>query len=167
MPTNVNDLIKKRRPRSKRTRRATNTEIEVTEGSGNVFADLGLPNASELFARAQIRFRIHKIVKARKLTQRDIAKLLDVKRSEASYIMNGRYGRFTTDQLRDFLKLLDAKPNTDDLQSLAAGITPDNLHPEIDFGPPLGKEYRAVYLTAEEKTLPKRRRARKRTKSRA
>src|SRR5437899_11736505 len=84
-------------------------KIEIEEGSGNVFADLGLKDADELFARAQIGYCVHKIVKARKLKQQEIAKLLGIAQPEVSHLMNGHYSRFTTDKLLDFLKRLDRK----------------------------------------------------------
>ena len=84
-------------------------KIECEEGSGNIFADLGLKEADELFARAQIGVCVYKIVKARKLTQREIATLLGIAQPEVSHLMNGHYSRFTTDKLLDLLKRLDRK----------------------------------------------------------
>src|SRR5579859_2361208 len=83
--------------------------IEYEEGSGNVFADLGLEDADELFLRAQIGFHVFKLLEARHLKQRDIAALLGIVQPEASHLMNGHYSRFTTDKLLDFLKRLDRK----------------------------------------------------------
>lgn len=82
---------------------------EFEEGSGNVFADLELVDAEELFARTKIGFYVHKILKDRKLTQREIASLLGIKQPEVSHLMNGHFSRFTTDKLLDFLKRLDRK----------------------------------------------------------
>lgn len=82
-------------------------KIKSEEGSGNVFADLGLKDSDELFARAQIGFCVYKLVTAKKLKQREIAKLLGIKQPEVSHLMNGHYSRFTTDKLLDFLKRLD------------------------------------------------------------
>ena len=84
-------------------------KVEIEEGSGNVFADLGLKDSDELFARAQIGFCVHKIVKARKLKQKEIARLLGIAQPEVSHLMNGHYSRFTTDKLLNFLKRLDRK----------------------------------------------------------
>ena len=77
------------------------------EGSANVFADLGLEDANELYARAQLGFHVHKLLSARKLKQREIASLLDIKQPEVSHLMNGHFSRFTTDKLLEFLKRLD------------------------------------------------------------
>ncbi len=84
-------------------------EIEFAEGSGNVFADLGLEDADELFARAQLGFHVHKILKDKGLKQREIASLLGIAQPDVSHLMNGHFSRFTTDKLLDFLKRLDRK----------------------------------------------------------
>lgn len=84
-------------------------EIECEEGSGNVFADLGLDDADELFARAKLGFHVYKLLTARKLKQREIGALLGIKQPEVSHLMNGHFNRFTTDKLLDFLKRLDQK----------------------------------------------------------
>ncbi len=84
-------------------------EIPNEPGSGNVFADLGLEDAEDLFARAQLGFHVHKIIKQKNLKQREIASLLGIKQPEVSHLMNGHFSRFTADKLLDFLKRLDQK----------------------------------------------------------
>jgi predicted XRE-type DNA-binding protein len=79
------------------------------EGSGNVFADLGLGNADDLFARAQLGFHVHKLLTSRKLKQRAIASLLGIKQLEVSHLMNGHFRRFTADKLLDFLRRLNQR----------------------------------------------------------
>src|SRR5260370_39558540 len=88
-------------------KRASNIEHE--EGSGNVFADLGLEDSDELFLRAQIGFYVFKILEDRKFKQREIADLLGIAQPDVSHLMNGHYSRFTTDKLLDFLTRLDWK----------------------------------------------------------
>lgn len=85
------------------------TKAKFEEGSGNVFADLGLENADELFARAQIGFHVYKILETRKLKQREIASILGIAQPDVSHLMNGHYSRFTTDKLLGFLKRLNQK----------------------------------------------------------
>jgi predicted XRE-type DNA-binding protein len=82
-------------------------KIEIHEGSGNVFADLGLENADELYTRAKIGFQVLTILKERKLKQRESALLLDVKQPDISLLMRGRFNRFSTERLLDFLKRLN------------------------------------------------------------
>lgn len=88
---------------------AKKSEIEFEESSGNIFADLGLEDAEELFARAQIGFFVFKILEDKKLKQREIASVLGIAQPDVSHLMNGHFSRFTTDKLLDFLKRLDRK----------------------------------------------------------
>jgi hypothetical protein len=44
--------------------------IQVEEGSGNVFADIGLPNPEEALAKAEIARQVNRIVTERGLTRR-------------------------------------------------------------------------------------------------
>ncbi len=84
-------------------------EIEFERSSGNVFADLGLEDADELFTRAQIGYCVFKILEGKKLKQREIAELLGIAQPDVSHLMNGHFSRFTTDKLLNFLKRLDQK----------------------------------------------------------
>jgi predicted XRE-type DNA-binding protein len=83
--------------------------IKFEEGSGNVFADLGLKDAEQLLARAQIGFHVFQILESKKLKQREIAEILGIAQPDVSHLMNGHFSRFTTDKLLDFLKRLDRK----------------------------------------------------------
>jgi predicted XRE-type DNA-binding protein len=85
------------------------SRIEFEEGSGNVFADLGIKDADRLLARSQIGFHVFKILKDQKLKQREIAEVLGIAQPDVSHLMNGHFSRFTTDKLLDFLKRLDRK----------------------------------------------------------
>ena len=83
--------------------------IEFEEGSGNIFADLGLKDADQFLARAQIGFHVFQILRDQKLRQREIAEILGIAQPDVSHLMNGHFSRFTTDKLLDFLKRLDRK----------------------------------------------------------
>lgn len=84
-------------------------QIEFEEGSGNVFTDLGMPNADELLVRAEIGFHVATIIKNRELKQQEAAEILGIKQPDVSHIMNGHFSRFTTDKMLEFLKKLDQK----------------------------------------------------------
>src|SRR5215472_17832480 len=81
-------------------------KIAFEESSGNIYADLGLEDADELFTRAQIGFFVFKILEDKKLKQREIANVLGIAQSDVSHLMNGHFSRFTTDKLLDFLRRL-------------------------------------------------------------
>src|SRR5580704_5881469 len=82
-------------------------KMEVFEGTDNVFADIGLDNADELLARAQIGVEVLKILQGRKLKQRETAALLCITQTEVSHLMNGHFNRFSEGKLVTFLKKLD------------------------------------------------------------
>ncbi len=84
-------------------------EIEFEQGSTNVFADLGLHEAEELYTRSQIGFHIYQVLKKKQLKQKEIASLLGISQPDVSHLMNGHFSRFTTDKLLDFLKRLNLK----------------------------------------------------------
>lgn len=75
----------------------------VTEGSGNVFADLGLPNPEQELMKARLTLQLHSIVKRRGLTQTETAKLLGVKQPHVSLLMRNRAAGFSVGRLMEFL----------------------------------------------------------------
>ncbi|MFM2444005.1 MAG: hypothetical protein RJB09_1191 [Pseudomonadota bacterium] len=74
-------------------------EDEFIRGSGNVYADLGLPDAGLSQARAIIAARIICILDERGLSTREAEKLTGVSHSEFSRIRNTQLRRFTLDRL--------------------------------------------------------------------
>jgi predicted XRE-type DNA-binding protein len=79
------------------------------ESSGNVFADLGLEDADELFTRGKIGIQVIRILKQRNLKQREISQLLGIPQPEVSHLMNGEFQRFSEGKLLIFLKRLDTE----------------------------------------------------------
>jgi predicted XRE-type DNA-binding protein len=72
---------------------------KVIRGSGNVFADLGLPNPEQELLKAQLTLQIYKIVKARKLTQEMSGLVLGIKQPHVSALMRIRAGNFSVGRL--------------------------------------------------------------------
>lgn len=81
--------------------------IDIEESSGNVFADLDLPDAEELLAKSRIVYRICDIIAERKLTQAQAAKLLGIDQPKISALLRGKLSGFSTDRLFRFLNALD------------------------------------------------------------
>jgi predicted XRE-type DNA-binding protein len=79
------------------------------ESSGNVFADLGLEDAEQLFTRGKIGIQVLRLLKQRNLKQREISKLLAIPQPEVSYLMRGEFQRFSEGKLLTFLKRLDTE----------------------------------------------------------
>ena len=72
-------------------------------GSGNIFADLGLPNAGEHLLKAELVVQLHRFIKARKLTQVAAAKLIGIKQPDLSNILRGHYQGFSLERLMRML----------------------------------------------------------------
>ncbi len=83
--------------------------IEFVEGSENVFADLGLPNADELYLRASLGTEIVKIIRKKGYSQKEAAKILGIKQPEVSALLNAKFQRFSQEKLISFLNKLDYK----------------------------------------------------------
>lgn len=82
-------------------------DIEVHHGSGNVFVDLGLPNARELLLKAKLLSELNAAIDRMKLTQRAVAKQLGIDQPKVSALRNGKLGGFSTDRLIRYLNALD------------------------------------------------------------
>jgi predicted XRE-type DNA-binding protein len=81
-------------------------DIKIEEGSGNVFADLGLPNPEERLAKADLVMRIAEGIRARRLTQAKAATLFGIDQPKISRLLRGQLSGFSTDRLIHFLTLL-------------------------------------------------------------
>ena len=60
------------------------------KNSGNVFADLGLPNSDQELLKAKLTVEIYRLIKARGLTQTDAARLLGTTQAQVSALMRCR-----------------------------------------------------------------------------
>jgi predicted XRE-type DNA-binding protein len=81
-------------------------EIEYEVGSGNVFADIGVPNPEEALLKAQLASRINQIIERRGLTQVTAAELLGIDQPKVSHLRVGRLRGFSVERLLRFLTLL-------------------------------------------------------------
>jgi len=86
------------------------TTIQYEDGSGNVFADLGLKDSGELFTRAQIGIHVIQAIKNAKISgQKAIGEILGIEQPEVSHLLNGHFSRFSSEKLLEFLNRLDLK----------------------------------------------------------
>ena len=82
------------------------TKVRATKGSGNVFADLGLPNPEQELLKSRLTLQIYRIVKERGLTQARAGELLGIKQPHVSALMRNRAGNFSVGRLMEFLTAL-------------------------------------------------------------
>ena len=85
----------------------TKNRIEVVPSSGNVFADLGLPNAEEKQTKARLAFAINEIVRRQRLSQVEAARRLNVNQPKVSALLNYQLQGFSVERLMKFLTALD------------------------------------------------------------
>jgi len=75
--------------------------------SGNVFKDIGAPNAEEHFVKAQLVFKIDTILKKRGLKQVEAADLFGVRQPDVSKMLSGDFRQFSVERPLRFLVALD------------------------------------------------------------
>ncbi len=84
--------------------KAKETDYEITEG--NIFAALGLDNADELMARANLLDQVSTLIKKSELSQQEVAKKLGITQPKVSMLVTGRLSQFSTDTLLHYLSVL-------------------------------------------------------------
>jgi len=78
-------------------------ECEVTPSSGNVFADMGLPDAEELQTKVRLGAAICNVVERDKLTQAQVASLLGINQPKVSALLRFKLEGFSVERLMRFL----------------------------------------------------------------
>jgi predicted XRE-type DNA-binding protein len=84
----------------------TKANGNVARSSGNVFADLGLPRAEERQTQVRLAVTINHIIKERRLSQSDAAKLLTINQPKISALANYQLDGFSVERLLRFLNAL-------------------------------------------------------------
>jgi predicted XRE-type DNA-binding protein len=79
---------------------------ESTPSSGNVFADLNLPQADDLLAKAELTSKIIAEIQRRRLTQSQAAVILGIDQPKVSALKQGKLSGFSIERLMRLLLLL-------------------------------------------------------------
>jgi predicted XRE-type DNA-binding protein len=87
-------------------KKSSNRTARITDGGGNVFADLGLPNPEQDLLKAQLTLQIYSILKSSGMTQSEMGKILGVQQPQVSLLMRNRAGNFSVGRLMEFLTAL-------------------------------------------------------------
>ena len=74
-------------------KRHTNSipKIPIEQGSGNVYADLGLVDSESMLVKAQLVTEIAEILRQRRLTQQQAAKILNLTQPRVSRLLRGEF----------------------------------------------------------------------------
>jgi len=81
-------------------------EIECEMSSGNVFADLGIGNPEEELTKAKLVWELEQIIKRKKLTQVEAAKIMGISQPKVSALIRRKLEGFSVERLIHFLNAL-------------------------------------------------------------
>ena len=81
-------------------------KLKVERGTGNVFADLGRPDAETQLLKAELVTRIDKIIRQRGLKQVEAAKLLGLSQPDISRLLRGNFREYSVERLMRLLTAL-------------------------------------------------------------
>ena len=82
------------------------SDIEHHVGSGNVFADLGLPNPEELQLKSTLSIEIERAIKRKRLTKKQAALLLGLSKKELAHLLGHGFSDPSISQLVGYLHCL-------------------------------------------------------------
>lgn len=80
---------------------------EIIRGTGNVFADLGYPDASERQTKLRLAYALNQVLDERKLTQAEAAKLLGLTQPKVSALRHYKLAGISVERLMTLLTALD------------------------------------------------------------
>jgi predicted XRE-type DNA-binding protein len=79
---------------------------KIEKSSGNVFADIWLPESEQELLKAKLTLQIHRLLKQRKLTQAEAAKLLGTTQPQVSALIALKPIAVSVGRLMEFLTIL-------------------------------------------------------------
>ena len=82
------------------------SENSVERGSGNVFADLDLPDADSLLLKAELVSRIDDIIRQHRTTLAEAARAFGLSRPDLSRLLRGSFQEYSLDRLLRILTML-------------------------------------------------------------
>jgi predicted XRE-type DNA-binding protein len=85
----------------------TNRADAIVRGSGNVFADLGLPDADERQTKLRLAYALNAVIDAQRLTQGVAAQRLGLNQPKVSALRNYKLEGFSVERLMTLLNALD------------------------------------------------------------
>jgi len=80
--------------------------VEIEASTGNVFADLDLPDAEKLQIKSGLTVEIAKAIRERGLTQAEAAQRMGLTQPKVSSLLRGEFSNFSERKLMDCLNRL-------------------------------------------------------------
>ncbi len=93
------------------------SKTDVVQSSGNVFSDLGLPNADEKQTKVRLAVAINQIIQKQQLSQVAAARRLNINEPKISELSNYRMKGFSVERLMNFLTPLEQRDQQEQRRS--------------------------------------------------
>ncbi len=90
----------------RKSQKKTDVQVKVTQSSGNLLRDLGLPNPEQEMMKTRLTLRIYRITREHGLTQAQAAEVFGVKQPHVSLLIRTRSGSFSAGRLMEFITAL-------------------------------------------------------------
>jgi len=94
------------RAKNKSVMSLASRRIPIEASSGNVFADIELPDADELDAKMKLAVKIHRLIAVRRISRHSVASRLHVSQQQIAALKNYRLEGFSVDRLTGFVRAL-------------------------------------------------------------
>lgn len=85
----------------------TKKDVEIHVGNGNVFADLGVPQADDMLLRSKIVVELRRLMASRALSQTATAKLVGMGQADLSKMLSGNLRGYSVERLMRMLTAFD------------------------------------------------------------
>ena len=84
----------------------SDSKIEVEQGCGNIYSDLGMCNAEEMLVKAELVAKISEIIKHRRLTRIEAAAIIGLPLRMLSGMLRGQFRGISESKMLDCLNKL-------------------------------------------------------------
>ena len=85
----------------------TSPKIRFTPSSGNVYADIGVPDAEDMLVKADLAYKLVSMIRANNWTLAEVAKTLGIPESDLSGLLGGKLRGITSQELAAYLILAE------------------------------------------------------------
>ena len=123
--------MKARSKTNKRRRTKANDEVKVELSSGNIFADLGFPDAEEHLLKAELMVRIEQLIEKKGWTQAQAAERMKLDQPKVSRLLRGHFRGFSVDRL---LTILNRLGHSVEVRISAKERAPEKSHTRVSMG---------------------------------
>ena len=123
--------MKARSKTNKRRRTKADDKVKVELSSGNIFADLGFPDAEEHLLKAELMVRIEQLIEKKGWTQAQAAERMKLDQPKVSRLLRGHFRGFSVDRL---LTILNRLGHSVEVRISAKERAPEKSHTRVSMG---------------------------------